>query len=516
MYIARKKTSLMFCISTLTLISGCTWFSNKTVDVSMPNKWTVSIDPTTAKAHNEYDVIVVGSGIGWLSCASFLAKNGVKVLVLEQNAHVGGYCSSYERNGFTFQAGAHDISGVENGMISMLLDTLGLNKDDLFVMHTRTYTLGTKTFTLTGTKDNVIKKLSEAFPHENQSIKAFFDEAEKALTELTATRRDPTKAKPTYDAWSAVNYQQKLDEFFHDPELKKFLCSLLGYLGTTPKNTIAVNALMGNLRYFIYGGHYPKKGGQAFADALKIFIETHGGTVLTNTTVDEILVAHNQITGVRAGNQTYLSSIVIANANAKTTFKKLLPPDALDPLFINAINNLKMSISIAMVNLGVDLDLSNLSSIIDINSPELKFDFIVNSNADHSTAPAGMASISRLEDASYADTPASGTPAYARYKEELITGTIAKLEKVIPGIGAHIIVKDVITPRTFEHYTSMPEGAIYSFDQSKGSKRPYFKTPIKGLYSASASTLPGGGVEAVVASGFICAQDILSTIKKFN
>ena len=45
-------------------------------------------------------------------------------------------------------------------------------------------------------------------------------------------------------------------------------------------------------------------------------------------------------------------------------------------------------------------------------------------------------------------------------------------------------------------------------DQSINTKRPYFKTPIKGLYLASASTFPGGGIEAVVISGILCANDI--------
>ena len=56
----------------------------------------------------------------------------------------------------------------------------------------------------------------------------------------------------------------------------------------------------------------------------------------------------------------------------------------------------------------------------------------------------------------------------------------------------------------------MSEGAIYAFDQSKDTKRPYFKTPIKGLYLASASTFPGGGIEAVVIAGRICANDIMN------
>ena len=93
-------------------------------------------------------------------------------------------------------------------------------------------------------------------------------------------------------------------------------------------------------------------------------------------------------------------------------------------------------------------------------------------------------------------------------KREFADALIKKAEKVIPGLSRHILIRDAATPKTFERYTSMPEGAIYSFDQSIGTKRPYFKTPIKGLYLASASTFPGGGIEATVISGIICANDV--------
>jgi len=93
-------------------------------------------------------------------------------------------------------------------------------------------------------------------------------------------------------------------------------------------------------------------------------------------------------------------------------------------------------------------------------------------------------------------------------KKELAERLIKKAEKIIPDLGKYIIIQDAATPKTFERYTSMPEGAIYAFDQSINTKRPYFKTPIRGLYLASASTFPGGGIEAVVISGIICANDI--------
>ena len=108
----------------------------------------------------------------------------------------------------------------------------------------------------------------------------------------------------------------------------------------------------------------------------------------------------------------------------------------------------------------------------------------------------------------YYDFPERGTEEYSKKKMEMTEMLIQKAEKAVPGLSNHIIVQDAATPKTFERYTSMPEGALYSFDQSIGVKRPYFKTPIKGLYLASASTFPGGGIEAVVMSGMICANDI--------
>jgi len=75
-------------------------------------------------------------------------------------------------------------------------------------------------------------------------------------------------------------------------------------------------------------------------------------------------------------------------------------------------------------------------------------------------------------------------------------------------LSERIVVRDAATPKTFERCTSMPEGAIYAFDQSIETRRPFFKTPVRGLYLVGASTFPGGGVEAVVISGIICANDI--------
>jgi len=165
-----------------------------------------------------------------------------------------------------------------------------------------------------------------------------------------------------------------------------------------------------------------------------------------------------------------------------------------------------MSPSCFMVFLGVDMDLSGYPTIIE-NLDE-GYSIVINSNADPSLAPNGKASVTILTLANYYDFPERGTKEYLEKKREFAEMLIKKAEKIIPNLSKHIVVQDAATPKTFERYTSMPEGAIYAFDQSIDTKRPYFKTPIKGLYLASASTFPGAGIEAVVISGIICANDI--------
>jgi len=157
------------------------------------------------------------------------------------------------------------------------------------------------------------------------------------------------------------------------------------------------------------------------------------------------------------------------------------------------------------------MDLSNYPTLI--KNLDDGYEILINSNADPSLAPKGKTTVTLITFANYHDFPERGTKEYLQKKKEFTEKLIKKAEKIIPDLSKHITIQDAATPKTFERYTSMPEGAIYAFDQSIGVKRPYFKTPIKGLYLAGASTFPGGGIEAVVISGIICENDICNWVK---
>jgi len=80
---------------------------------------------------NQYDVVVIGAGIGGLTCGAFLAKEGLSVLVPEQHSRPGGYCTSFLRKGFTFDVGFDFFRGAERGgMFYNILEELGL-KDEI-------------------------------------------------------------------------------------------------------------------------------------------------------------------------------------------------------------------------------------------------------------------------------------------------------------------------------------------------------------------------------------------------
>ena len=67
--------------------------------------------------NDTYDAIIIGAGISGLVCGCYLAKAGMKVLIAEQHFKPGGYCTSFKRKGFTFDAAAHSFGGYRVGGI---------------------------------------------------------------------------------------------------------------------------------------------------------------------------------------------------------------------------------------------------------------------------------------------------------------------------------------------------------------------------------------------------------------
>ena len=404
--------------------------------------WRVEIDPKKPKAEDEYDVIIVGSGIGGLTCGALLSKRGYKILILEQDYQVGGYCSSFKRGDFTFNVGVSDVSGLwEKGPITHLLNELGLKHEELFVKNRIRYIFRGKAIEAENL-DGFIERLSEMFPAEEESIRRFFEDARMAYDECYMEAEvygvplpaelivkvfgskkllNYPREHPHFYDWMNKTFKEKLDEYFKDEDLKNLLCALIGYIGAKPDKVSASSALTAMVSYYIHGGYFPRGGAQNFADTLRRFIEDHGGKVMLRCKVNEILVDNGMVRGVKAGERMFKAPIVVANANAKTTFLELVGEKFLDKEFIEYIKGLKMSPSCFAVFLGLDVDLRDYPSII-VNLDDGYY-LVINSNADPSLAPEGKASITILTEANYYDFPERGTREYIKLKRMLASTT---------------------------------------------------------------------------------------------
>jgi all-trans-retinol 13,14-reductase len=493
--------------------------------------WQVPAIPGQDQGDGAYDVIVIGSGMGGLSCAALLSKWGYRVLVLEHHALVGGYYSSFERSGFRFNAGAMEITGLwEGGPLDLLLKDLGLGREDYFVRNSYNYRFGSWEIEPFDRLEGLIEQLSELFPEEARGIGSFFEDAQKAhdqwfldswryvsppppelVARLFGAERleEDRKRRPDYYDWLGKSWGQKLDDHFKGNGVKTLLDFMLNHLRIDPYKTPAEVALRG-IGFLRFGSFYPKGGAQRLSNALRDAIRVRGGKVLLGRRADEILTSAGAVTGVRASDEVFRSAVVVSNSSIKNTIVELLDPSAVGRGYLSAVEAIKMQEAYSMVFLGVDMDLSGyptMTQVLDVDREEFIL-VAINSNADASYAPEGMASITLIGPADYHDYPPRGTPAYQKLKQEAASRLIELASRVIPDLTQQIIVQDAATPKTLERYTLAPEGSGEGIFWSTEVPRPWFKTPVKGLYLAGSSTYPGAGVELALMSGVICANDI--------
>lgn len=487
-----------------------------------PATWHVSINPDRERQPNEYDVIVVGSGIGGLYAAALLANKGCKVLVLERDHQVGGYCISYQRNGFWFTAGVEDVSGLWQGtrlrkQLDELLAIVDVKFDDLFALNRPLYLKGGASIALFDPTQPVELVLAKKWPSKTAAINKFFAESRAIYEGIYRGVRD-------YKNWAQpATYQEVLDSYFPGDdrdaqELKAFLTALVGYIGKSACEVSAQSALHGCISYLFKGAYYVKgsfngkHGAGAFAEVLAEVVKKKGGTVLTNAEVTRVFADNAEIFGGpfsvhvkdKKGNiAVYESLVLLLNANAKTGLRLFPQLTAV----ADEVDKLVLSDSGILIHFGINRDIFADNPLVPtlIHGRGISLQVL----APHKT------SISILIDTP-ADLPAYRSDAYKTYKKQLMSEWREKLPKILQdAVGLEIkseelVDGDVATKYTFERYTSMPEGAYYAFDRSN-KKQLQSKTPVYGLYFVGASA-GGGGIEAVMVTGLKCARDIAVSV----
>ncbi len=473
----------------------------------------------------KYDVIICGAGISGLTCGCYLAKSGLKVLIIEQHHKVGGYCTSFKRKGFTFDVGIHSIvSCRKDGLLGKIIEELELNKKIEIVRSDPSDIVITSNYKI-AIKNNVnetIENLQNKFPHQQKEIAAFFKFIGTSnIVLLYAQLRNKT-------------FNDVLNEFFSDIELKSFFCFLLGNMAL-PSSQVSAFAAIALYREHIFdGGYYPKGGMQALSDAFLQRFKEFGGEILLSTKVEKIKIVNGAVEGVII-NKNYLlkSKFIVSNCDAKQTFFKLIGKKHLDKLFINKIDKLIPSISAFIVFLGINrslhkdiqkcsalwyLPVGNIDNFLESIQKNILNDgiiFIFPSFHDKNLAPDNSETIILV-----VLVPFKTKGYWEKNKFSFADKIIKKAEEVIPNLSNNIVIKEIATPLTLYRYTLNNEGAIRGWKPIISQTIPNLisqKTLITGLFLTGhwVTTLIGhGGLSMVANSGRNVAKLIFKNIEK--
>ena len=127
------------------------------------------------KLETQYDVIIIGAGIGGLTAAALLSKTGLSVCVLEKEPHVGGYLAGFRRKDFIFDTAIHWLNqyGPE-GMVTKLFDVLGSDHPRAITLQrTRRYKGSGYNYLLTNNPDKLRDQLIAEFPPKKKGLERF-------------------------------------------------------------------------------------------------------------------------------------------------------------------------------------------------------------------------------------------------------------------------------------------------------------------------------------------------------
>ncbi|MCK5100228.1 MAG: hypothetical protein KAR45_19110, partial [Desulfobacteraceae bacterium] len=311
-----------------------------------------------------------------------------------------------------------------------------------------------------------------------------------------------------------------------------------------PSETNALFYAIATGEYLVFGGQYYKTRSQDLSNALADAIYAKNGQIIFDTEIEQILISKsasgkqgdNSVDGVKdSDNNVYPAKAVIANSSVPVVFEKMLPKNSVPKDYLKNVKAHRKSLSSFVVWLGLNKEIDSVKDYeieIDVGK-DAKYDkdrlfsgdyigsgfgVTIYDNLFKGYSRPGTSTISIMSFADYDfwkkfenDYFNGNKDAYNRKKHQLAEILIKKTEDLlIPGLRESIEVLEIGTPLTNIRYTKNPSGAIYGYDRNM--KHLGSRTPVKGLYLASAWS-HGGGYTPAMMAGRSAVRHLLNDFK---
>lgn len=491
----------------------------------------------------DWDVIIIGAGVAGLTCGCLLAQKGLKVLIVEKNQKIGGCCSSFEKEGFSFDLSVQSLGECqEGGRIWNLLNKLDLLKRIHFIPlePAREYHFPGQKIVQSSQLETHVKNLSSLFPNERKGIKKVYEVLRKIFDEFSQIPSslnwfDPSSFSsqfPFLSTYKDKTFGQLLDDQVSNSLLKTIL-SIRSSYALLPPDEISVVGMAGvEMSYFNHGvscvegkvEELPLKMGEAF--------EKMNGKIFQEKEVEKIIMEDRKAIGIRLKDgQEFTGKVIVSSIDAQTTFFTLLGEDQIPSGYRSKLKGMKPSLSYFILYLGIEGSLEELpvsnneifsddqlsteyQALYESRIPDgAPFYLLAPSRVNPSHAPKGKSTLCLSMKVPYHLKEGWDQQVVDRLSQCLITRASA----LIPDLNQRILVKAETTPKAIEKWTGNVQGAAYGWTQipsQSGIYRLQRITPIPNLFLTGHWTSPGGGIAAVVASGELTAEAIWSKFER--
>lgn len=477
--------------------------------------------------------VIIGSGLGGLSCGCILARNGYEVTVLEQAGQIGGCLQCFHRGDAVFETGMHYIGSAKPGQtLHTLWRYLGVEQQvalsQLDPMGYDVIAFQGQHYAFANNKEQFIDSLAEHFPHSRQELTRYYD-----LVKLVAASSPMHSLNDDVDFCVYANYMSQpvnevIDSIITDPLLRQVLVGILplyaGQKGHTPFSTHALIADFYDQSAFRIVG-----GSSNLADALRLSITNMGGHVLTRQQAIKIECNHEQATAVVCEQDTFPADLIVSAIHPVSTMQ-LIDSHLVRPVYRRRIMSLKNTTSVFTVYLKFKKNTVRYMNHniyyyrskstwgceeYDANSwPKelLYMHFCHEQKPVYAETGQIMAYMNFDEVSQWQHTHihkrGEDYEAFKRQKAETI---IRALEEEVPGISNSIETYYTSTPLTYLDYTGTPQGSMYGVARdvnAVASGNVSSRTSIPNLLLAGQCITSHGMLGVLAGSLLTCAEVI--------
>jgi len=524
-----------------------------------------------AELAEQWDAIVVGSGIGGLTAAVLLgAHGGKRVLVLERHYAAGGFTHTFRRPGYEWDVGLHYIGGMqdETSPVRRAFDHVTAGKVKWTPMpevYDRMRIAG-QTFDYVAGLERFRERMKQAFPSDaaaidkyvaavqacNRASRLYY--AEKAIPGVIAAVAGGLM-RAGYMRWARRTTREVLEGLTANHELIGVLTAQWGDYGLPPaQSSFAVHATIAE--HYFAGASYPKGGAGSIAEAMVPLVEGHGGCVVTGAEVAGILVDGAKAVGVQMSDgREFLAPLVVSDAGAANTFQRLLPENltALDSVR-GKLRNLQPSTAHTSLYVGLDRSDAELGlqgtnlwvypgfdhdanverfardfpSDMDAAFPGVYISFPSAKDTSFQTRFPGKSTVEAIAMMPYAAFAKWGESRWKRrgkeydaLKQRLTAQLLAELERQVPAVSGHVACAELSTPVTTQHFMNYGSGEIYGIASTPARfamRELGARTPIRGLYLTGQDVASLGVVGAlfggVISASVALGKNLMSVVTK--